>query len=131
DSNFHRPQPVFLGLVGCSQGSLLGGERSSLPGSPEPERSRTRPGQYIPDQVREGHDRIVERGLPVHQAGRHDLFFFLLERLLLGCFFFWSFGHLDSLWTLLTFYVLAVAFFLPAMVARRGPLRVRALVCVR
>jgi hypothetical protein len=28
-------------------------------------------------------------------------------------------------------YVLAVAFFLPAMVARLGPLRVRALVCVR
>src|SRR5207302_8011736 len=103
----------------------------------------------------DGHDGVIERRLHMHESVRNMLALFLLERLLLAfflgsgwaarcCWFChdFKFSVLSSQFFRLAlslenrelrtrFYVFAAAFFLFATVPLRGPLRVRALVCVR
>ena len=124
DPHFHHTQPAFVGLVGRRHGRLLRGEGSALARPAEAQRTGARPGDRVAFLIGDGHDGVVEGGLHVHDARVDDALFLLLEALLLA-------------WSLLVLspyairYVLPVAFFLFATVPRRGPLRVRALVCVR
>src|SRR6202034_2507637 len=83
------------------------------------------PAQRVAYRVGDRDDRVVERGLNVRNTERHILALALFE--LLGLALFAGFGFL--LW--FRHYVFALAFFLPAIVPLRGPLRVRALVWVR
>ena len=119
----------FLGLVGRRQRSLLRGERRAFARSAESQRPRTRPRQHVAHRVRDGDDGVVERGLDVHQPVGTTFFSFFLKRLLL-CRLLPVLLPCDCPF-LVSLYVLADAFFLLATVPRRGPLRVRALVCVR
>src|SRR6185312_6848136 len=126
DADFHRAYTRLLSLVGGRKRCLLRGERSPLSGAAETERAGTGPRQYVADGVGERDDRIVERCLHVYDPERNVLLFFLLETLLFRRFS-RCFSHLfEPLCG--RDYIFAVAFFLPATVARRGPLRVRAFV---
>src|SRR4029077_3956140 len=157
DPHIHRAHPMIARHVGSVGRGLLRSEWRSLARSAEAERARALPRNHIPRHIGDGHDGVIERRLHVYQSVRNVLALFLLECLLFA-FFLGSgcaarccwFGH-DFKFSVLgcrsqffrfalslenrdlrtRFYVFAAAFFLFATVPLRGPLRVRALVCVR
>src|SRR5271157_4774407 len=90
--HLHRPQSALASLVGRRQRRLLRGERRPLPRPTEAQRTRARPGDGIPLQVRDGHDGVVEGSLDMHDARMDDALFLFLEALLLACFY-WCFRH--------------------------------------
>src|SRR5205807_7542753 len=83
-------------LVGRRQGRLLGGERRAFARPAESERAGARPGERIALLVGNGHDRVVEGGLDMHDAIVDDALLLLLEALLLACFS-WCFCHASPL----------------------------------
>src|SRR5262249_30145746 len=62
----------------------LGRERRALARALEPRAARTRPGHDVARLVGEGHDRVVERGLHVGDAGANLAALALLAALLAG-----------------------------------------------
>ncbi len=52
DPHFHHPQSALVGLVGRRHGRLLRGERSTLAGPAEPQRTGARPGDRVAFLVR-------------------------------------------------------------------------------
>ena len=137
---------------------LLRGERCSFARPAKPQRSRTLPRQNVPIHVRNRHDRVIEGCLHVSQPMRHVLALLLFKRLLFAFFVGRGSGAARCCWfchsqvSVLSsqfsvtsapetenweprtgnwFYVFAADFFFCATVPLRGPLRVRALVCVR
>jgi len=85
----------------------------------------------VPLEIRDRDHRVIERRRNVHDAVGNVLLLFLAKDLLFSaCFSHESFPIADFRLPILCCYFLPGAFFL-AMVARRGPLRVRALVWVR
>src|SRR5207237_9056263 len=73
-------------------GGLLRGKRSALARPAETERAGAGPGDGVAFLIRDGHDRVVERGLHMHDTRMDDALFLLLETLLLACFD-WCFRH--------------------------------------
>ena len=113
---------LHAGLHGFARsliGRLLRRERSAFARSAETTRARGRLRDQVSFEIRNRDHRIVERRRNVRDTSRDILLLFFAEDLLLAtrcC----CFCH----------YFLPGAFFF-ATVARRGPLRVRAFVCVR
>src|SRR5277367_4257086 len=118
---------MIASCVGRILSCLLGRERRSLTGAAEAERAGTLPAQRVADRIGDGDDGVVERGLNVDQTKWHILSLTLLELLVFARRFS---GLARGCLCLLSHYF-CVAFFLPATVPLRGPLRVRALVRVR
>src|SRR5450432_161463 len=148
-------------LVGRVLRCLLRGKWSSFTGTTEAERTGALPCQGAAFAVRDGDDRVVEGRLDIAQAMRHVLAFLLFEDFLFafcsggasaGCCWFRhklisaflvrpavqpvssNLPHKAKCQWLICqvqVYVFVAAFFLFATVPLRGPLRVRALVCVR
>ena len=79
DADIHRAHARFASLVGSGQRCLLGCEGSTLTGTAEAERTRTRPGDHVSDSVGEGDDRVVERRLNVNQPDRMCFFSLFLN----------------------------------------------------
>src|SRR5579871_262688 len=86
DPHVDRADAVVARHVGRVHRRLLRGEGSALPRPAEAERTGTFPGNHVAGHVGDGHDRIVERGLHVHQSMRDVLALLLLERLFLALF---------------------------------------------
>src|SRR5262245_19416314 len=120
DINFQCPHSGFTRPVRRGQCSLLCGEWGAFSRTFEAERSRARPAHDVTFHVRDRDRGVVERRLDMRNTRRNDLLFFFLCTLFLGL------SHVPF-----SYYVLAVAFLRTAIAPRRGPLRVRALVCVR
>src|SRR5690348_10262501 len=131
DANIDGAHAMIARLIGRIHRRLLRGERSPFSGTAEAERAGALPRHHLTFIVRDGNDGVVERSLNVREPKRHIFAFFFLELLLLACFLF---GRCRAACCCCRFrhdYVFAAAFFLFATVPLRGPLRVRALVCVR
>src|SRR6185437_7982873 len=122
-SHIQCAQAVIAGEAGGGGSRLLSREGRALARPAEPQRSGAFPAQRVAHLVGDGDDGVVERGLNVRNSVGHILALALLELLV--------FGGLAGLGFGFCHYVFAVAFFLPAIVPLRGPLRVRALVWVR
>ena len=123
-ADFNRPQTRFFRFISRSKRSLLRCKRSSLTRSTEAERTGTRPRQNIADGICESDDRIVERCLNVNSPEGDVLLFLFLES---------SSSWLTSRvpWPFTSLPMSYPCLLLSATVPLRGPLRVRALVCVR
>src|SRR5262249_27230012 len=87
DPDFDAAYAMVARHVGGVHGRLLRGKRRAFARSPEPERARTLPGENVARLVRDGHDRVVEGGLDMHDSERNVLALLLLEGLLLAFFF--------------------------------------------
>src|SRR5690606_9021301 len=139
DEHVDLAHAVLLGAAGGRLGGHLRGERRGLPGALEADVAGGGPGDHVAGRVGDRHDRVVERALDVRVAVSDVLLF--LAAHLLGSALTSLGGHLltptgggrsyseDRGQASAADYFLP-GFFLPAM-ARRGPLRVRALVLVR
>src|SRR6185437_2994571 len=111
----------------------------------ETDRTRRGPAQYAAIGIAERDDGVVERRLDVRYALRHDALLTLLAKFLLalgrlaGCcrrcraiLLLRFLGHESSSPSFLNqSYLRAATFFFAATAPLRGPLRVRAFVCVR
>jgi hypothetical protein len=86
DPNIHTAHSMIARHTSRIRRRLLRRKWSPFAGSAESQRPRTLPRQNVPGHVRNGHDRVVERGLHVHQSVRNMLALLLLERLLLPFF---------------------------------------------
>src|SRR6185369_17418232 len=97
-----------VGRVHCC---LLRGKWRTFTRSAEAERARTLPRDHVSSLIRNGDDRVIERGLNVHDSVRNVLALFLLELLLLafflrrcagsGCCWFCHVSVLSSRWSVL------------------------------
>ena len=136
----------FMRLLGCFVSRLLGGEWRALTRATKAARACRRLRNQIPLEIRDRDHRVVERRCDMHDAVGNVLLLFLTKDLLFSACFSHKFLFVSSQLlvvrcpsiNLLTtdHGQLTVTYFLPgafffAMVARRGPLRVRAFVCVR
>src|SRR5690606_35856701 len=117
DADFECLDAVFLCHAASRLGGHLGGERSGFARALEAGTARRRPGQRVALAIGNGDDRVVEGRMNVRDAVRNALLDFLAyaRRAAVG-----SFRHL-----------LILDYFFREAAARRGPLRVRALVRVR
>src|ERR1700722_512622 len=86
DAHVHAADAVIARHVGGVRGGLLGGKGRALARSTEAERARTLPRQNVAVHVGDGHDRVIERGLHMHQSVRYVLALLLFEGLLLAFF---------------------------------------------
>ena len=118
DPNFTLLHAGFSRAPGSFKSCLLRGEWRPFARAAKTARAGRRLRNQIPFQVGDRDHRIVERRRDVNDSGRNILLLFLAKDLFLAACC--CFCH----------YFLPGAFFL-ATVARRGPLRVRALVWVR
>ena len=114
----------FVRLLGRFISRLLRRERRPLARATKTARTRRRLRDQVPLEIRDRDHRVIERRGNMHDAVGNVLLLFLPKDLLLSA----CFSHNFSVQPIN--YFLPGAFFL-AMVARRGPLRVRAFVCVR
>ena len=115
DLHLDAAQAVLHGGAGGLLGGHLGGERRALARALEADATRRRPRDDVALGVGDRHDRVVERALDVHDTDGD-----VLALALAGATPAWlRLGH----YFLTAFFLLATVFF--------GPLRVRALVCVR
>src|SRR5207237_123930 len=69
---------VLHGALGGAFRGLRGGVGRALARALEADQARTPPAQHVPRRVRDGHDRVVERGLDVGVPYRDVLPFALL-----------------------------------------------------
>src|SRR5690606_12648626 len=117
DANFECLDAVFLSQAAGRFGSHLSRERRGLARALETSATRRSPGKRVALAVGNGNDRVVEGRVNVRNAVRNALldFFAYARRAAVGCF-----RHL-----------LILDYFFRDAAARRGPLRVRALVRVR
>src|SRR5207302_1417768 len=69
---------VLHGALGGALRGLRRGVGRALAGALEANQARTTPAQHVPGRVRDGHDRVVERGLDVGMPNRDVLPFALL-----------------------------------------------------
>ena len=125
DAHIDRTQTVVASCIGCTDRRLLRRKRGSLAGAAEAERAGGLPAERVALLVGDGDDGVVEARLDENEPKWNVLPFPLLELLVLArvlapaaLFCVFAMGYF-------------VAFFLPATVPLRGPLRVRALVWVR
>ena len=86
--DFDRAHTMVARHIGGVRGGLLRGKRSTLPGPAETQRARTFPGKHVPRRIANGHDRVIERSLDVHDAEWDVLALLLLEGFLLAFFIF-------------------------------------------
>src|ERR1700733_5788275 len=61
DAHIDRSDAVVASCVGCTDGGLLRGKRSSLAGATEAERTGRFPAERVACLVGDGDDRVVER----------------------------------------------------------------------
>src|ERR1700733_6339380 len=86
DSHVDAADAVIARHVGGVRGGLLCGERRAFARSAKAERSGTLPRQNVAVHVGDGHDRVVERGLHMHQSVGNVLALLLFEGFLLAFF---------------------------------------------
>src|SRR5215469_6802939 len=84
DPDFDAAHTVVARHVGGVHRRLLRSKRRAFSRTAEPERARTLPGENIAGLVRDGHDRVVEGSLNMHDSERDMLALLLLERFLLA-----------------------------------------------
>src|ERR1700744_5121068 len=84
DAHIDRADAGVAACVGCTDGGLLRGERSSLAGAAEAERAGRFPAERVAHLVGDGDDGVVERGLNKDEAEWNVLAFALLELLVLA-----------------------------------------------
>src|SRR5690606_6283894 len=116
DADFQRLDAVFLGHAAGGFGSHLGGERRRLARALEAGAAGRGPRQGVALTVGDGDDGVVEGRVDVSNPVGHVLLDFLADARGAAL----SFRH-----------VLSSGYFFRDAAARRGPLRVRALVRVR
>ena len=121
----HATESEVISFTGCFLGCDLRGERGVLPGSPEALVTRTGPGDGIAHLVGQRDDGVVESGKDERFPGGNALLG-RAGRLLSSQ----SYSRSCRLFPCRHPYFIALTDFLPA-IATAGPLRVRALECVR
>src|SRR5258708_18214860 len=77
----HTADTVIASHVGGVHRGLLGRERSAFTRTAETQRSGTLPRQHVATHIRDGHNRVVERSLHMHEPVWDVLALLLLERL--------------------------------------------------
>src|ERR1700677_5257400 len=84
DAHIDRADTVIAGCVSCTDGGLLRGERSSLAGAAEAERTGRFPAERVAHLIGDGDDGVVGGGLNEDEAEWNVLAFALFELLVLA-----------------------------------------------
>ena len=86
DPHFHRPQPAFRALLAAVMAACWAANGVPLRDPRKPSEPALDQEMRVAFLIRDGHDRVVEGGLDMHDARMDDALFLLLEALLLACF---------------------------------------------
>src|ERR1019366_2403957 len=86
DPHIHNAHAVVPRLIGGVSGSLLRREGRALTRPAEAQRTRTLPRHRISVRIGDGNDRVIERGLNMHESVGNVLALLLLELLALAFF---------------------------------------------